>query len=612
MAVRVMDRPKHRWFIVSALIVGVGLQLLARPWMFTTQPARVPASVATIHPAEPLPDQSEPSAEAASTATTTTPAATPPPSEAGGTFRGRVIDAVTRKPVPEFEVRLGRVQYGMLRQSDAAVVQTFQSKTGRFAWKRAPAGKWDVAVAARGYQPFEIADLTIDSGEVTRELVLPLMRGYTLRGRVFDKGSGGGIGGATIEVREPRAVARRGSDAERYEQANADGSFVIEGVPGGDIVIGATARGHAPRYLEVVVDDSTEHLEIGLSAGGTVAGVVVAQDGQPVSGFVMLGSSVRPDMMKLDETGAFSFPNSGAGRYVLRANTTAGTARHEFVLAEDERRVDIVLKVVGGRSIRGVITGLTSEQLKQTHVSLQSKAGYFQATVDDRGAYALSGVPPGRASLTVRGMSRMIHRSVDVPADKDMVLELVFPPGSRLTGRVTQGGKPIPDTAIWLQPVSDTNTEYLGRTGEDGRYQIDGIVAGEYNIRAEDDISRRITIAGDAKLDIDIPSLQLGGRVIEDGTSVPVVDADVFVRGMEAATSRVHNDENTDHFGNFQLTGLEPGAVTLSVYKPGYEMYREQIAYASPITNRIISLRRSSGVEIRVHASNNEPHTACS
>ena len=73
-----------------------------------------------------------------------------------------------------------------------------------------------------------------------------------------------------------------------------------------------------------------------------------------------------------------------------------------------------------------------------------------------------------------------------------------------------------------------------------------------------------------------------------------------YVRGSEPQTARVRGDKQTDDFGQFTLTGIEPGEIVLMVYKPGYELHREKIAYSSPITNKTITLRKSAGVEVRV------------
>lgn len=39
------------------------------------------------------------------------------------------------------------------------------------------------------------------------------------------------------------------------------------------------------------------------------------------------------------------------------------------------------------------------------------------------------------------------------------------------------------------------------------------------------------------------------------------------------------------------------------VYRPGYELYREKIAYDTPLTNRKVTLRRGSGVEVRAQSA---------
>jgi hypothetical protein len=141
---------------------------------------------------------------------------------------------------------------------------------------------------------------------------------------------------------------------------------------------------------------------------------------------------------------------------------------------------------------------------------------------------------------------------------------------------------------------------YRARTSEDGQYEIEPLPPGDYRVRAEEDISRSITIAGDVTLNIEIPTAQLSARIVEQGTAVPIVGANVYVRGSAPETARVRSDKQTDDFGQVVLIGIEPGEIVLEVFKPGYEMHREKIAYSSPITGKTISLRKSAGVEVRV------------
>ena len=95
-------------------------------------------------------------------------------------------------------------------------------------------------------------------------------------------------------------------------------------------------------------------------------------------------------------------------------------------------------------------------------------------------------------------------------------------------------------------------------------------------------------------MNFDIPLVQIGGRIVEDGGTVPIVGAGVHLIGSEPQTAHVRNYKDSNDFGQFQLTGVEPGEIVLSVYKPGYEMHREKIAYSSPITNKTITLRKSA------------------
>lgn len=141
---------------------------------------------------------------------------------------------------------------------------------------------------------------------------------------------------------------------------------------------------------------------------------------------------------------------------------------------------------------------------------------------------------------------------------------------------------------------------YEATTSEQGRYEVEGLPPGEYFMRARGDIVRRITVVGDAVQNIEMTSLRLSARVVEDGGAVPIVGAHVYARGTGRETAGARSNTQTDDFGRFELTGIEPGEIVLIVYKPGYELHREKILYSAPGTNQAITLRRSAGVEVRV------------
>ena len=173
---------------------------------------------------------------------------------------------------------------------------------------------------------------------------------------------------------------------------------------------------------------------------------------------------------------------------------------------QNERREDLVLIIAAGRTIRGSIRGVRPEQLTQSQIMLRTGSMYMRALANEQGLYTIKDVPPGRADVTVSAGDREMDKSVAVPADRDVVLDFVFPAGARLSGRVTQAGTPATERAVWMAPA-DAKSEWMyhGSTASDGSYEIEGLPLGEYRVRAEEDISRAITIAGDAVLNIDVP-----------------------------------------------------------------------------------------------------------
>lgn len=225
-----MDRPKHRRLILLGftLLAGAVVLLLGRQW--TSAPDQLPGSADS--PARQLLQPQHENVESASVAAAAPSAAAPssaPPSATATGFRGRIIDAVTREPVKEFAVELARFQRQVYTE-DAPIVRKFKSATGRFLWADMAEGTWRAAVTAPGYQQFNVDDLQIAPGKATREIVMPLRRGYAVRGRVFELSTGAGVVDATISFR-PAGLEENFFRRGPYAKSKDDGSFTLDGVP---------------------------------------------------------------------------------------------------------------------------------------------------------------------------------------------------------------------------------------------------------------------------------------------------------------------------------------------------------------------------------------------
>lgn len=601
-----MGRATHRRFVFLALLLVVGSVVFALggKWVLTPDRFAPTDRQSTLLPPERLPQDGRRPAVEAADASEQALASIPNPFAGPAAFRGRAVDAASGLPVEQFEVHLTRVRRDDNDnwQEAAPINKAFRSANGRFAWTGLAEGTWQAAINAPGYQQFNLDKLNLSVG-ATREIALPLRRGYALRGRVVELGNGAPVAGASVSF-HASGIAEDESRYEPLVKSREDGSFSLDGVPDGDVILAVAESQHAPRRVAIKVDDNTPPQEIALATGGTIAGTVMTARGEPVKGFVSIQGPGMSAANQIGATGQFAFQHVPASRYTLTVLSDAGRTTHDMTLGQDEINANVALVLGTDRSIRGTVRGLRPEHRNRVQVTArhESKPGYMTASVDQRGAYALPDVPAGNVVVTVFGPSLQFTKNVVVPVDEDVMLDLDYPSGARLSGRVTQGGKPARGNRVTMQPVGEVSVLYRGPVSDDGRYAIQDLPPGDYFMRTDGGTVRRITVVGDDVLNIDIPTVQLAARVVEEGGQVPIVGAHLYVRGNGPETAGVRRDGDTDDFGQFALTGLEPGEIVLMVYKSGYELHQEKLIYASPGSTRTIALRKSDGVEVRVKA----------
>ena len=398
-----MERPKPRRliFLGLALLACGALLLLGRQWTSVPAPVPITATKSAKHLAEPQPEIVEPPTLEAVAPNVAPPSSSPTPIG----FRGRIIDAVTRQPVKEFEVQLIRVRRNESTE-DQPITRNFKSATGRFTWPDVAAGTWRAAVSAPGYRLFNVGEFQISEGERTRETVMPLLRGFAVRGRVFDSGTGAGIVDAWIGFRQVPDAERFGK-SQAQTKSKEDGSFTLDGIAGGNIVLIVAARDHAYRELSVVVDEKTPPQEITLSSGGTIAGIVRTTSGEGVKGRILLQGPGPGYAGETKETGEFSFSHMPAGNYRVSADTSAGSAMQEFVLGQNENKEDITLIVGAGRSVRGTVKGLSAAQLQETYIMLRRQS---EAAIVLRTSRRARSLRVARRASRTRGDRGVRHR----------------------------------------------------------------------------------------------------------------------------------------------------------------------------------------------------------
>jgi hypothetical protein len=597
--------PLDRRRLALSLTLALCLALLGCWWMFRGERAIEPAPVQNVAPSVVVTPE-EPQELTTGTAAAQKPGITADAAPSLGTLRGKVIDAVTHQPVREFELKVRPMSGGELD----AKKRSFRSVDGRFEWPNILPRAWHLFVTARAYQPFQLRGSLRTPGEITPEVVFPLRSGSRLRGRVYDLATGDGISAANISFREAHLGRFEGEWRSRPSATSGkNGSFLLEGVPYGAITLQIDAQQYAGREVNVVIEKKTTPVEIGLAAGGTIAGRFTAADGYtPAAGSVGLEHLDQHfgGSQPTAEGSGFSYEHLPAGRYRLRGQSGGASISKDIVLAENERLEGIVLALGAGHSVRGTITGLGPEELPRVSVFMQREdddaPGSFQEGVDERGAYVLQGVQPGRATIFAdHSMRRQLSKTIEIPADADLTVNFDFPSGARLSGRVTRGGKPWSGVHVGPAAVVKQGMDLYGtNTTAKGEYVIEDLAAGEYVVWVGAYRSRVVQVSSDTVFDIDVPLASLSGRVVEAGGTLPVVDAEVVLWSLPSDSEPQRNVVYSDHFGQFVFAGLEAGDLMLSAYKPGYEMGRQRVTYNPPAADITFSLRQSGGVEITV------------
>lgn len=434
---------------------------------------------------------------------------------------------------------------------------------------------------------------------------------------MYDESSGGGIAAASILWRDADQGRYEGDFRNRPQTKSAnDGSFVLENVPSGRITLEVHAMEHEGREVDVLVTADTAPVDIALATGGSISGRLAASDGvTPVAGTAGLYNleDLAGGEGRTGEDGTFSYKHLSPGRYQVTGRTAEGAVSRDVVLARNQHVEGLVLAMETGRSIRGVVSGLRPDEMARVSVSARRVDAFWAESpsvgVDERGAYVLRSVPPGRLDVVANlSMRRQLAKRIDMPAGSDITVNLAFPAGARLTGRITHGGKPLARAAVGTRPVVEQALfAYPAMTSQDGRYVIDGLVDGEYYVWVENFQARPVTVSGDTVFDIDVPLAQLSGRVLEEGGKAPIAGVELEVWPVEPEPYRFRQRNRSDDSGEFRLTGLEPGELTLTAYKPGYELVRKRISYEStPIANMTMRMRQDPGVEVRLRDATTE------
>jgi uncharacterized GH25 family protein len=411
----------------------------------------------------------------------------------------QVVDALTGNPVTDFTVEAGYGWSLPLVGDDGKPAKHFADGRVRFAnLPQKPQGQSaELSIEAVGYKRFERKGLETVEGQDLDLGVIRLDRSPVVKVLVLDSASSEPIADASVSLSaaEPKDDSKHmfvsfgdatgddvaGPGRAQRGRTDAQGRVSVTSLPGKPAVLRVKHAGHAPFVSATIELPLSQDLEqtVRLVVGGSVLVHVVDAKGRPVAGQSIEHKGPDGDAPPL-LIGADATDESDAQGRVAFDHLSPGL--HRFRLRE---RADNAMAVGGGAIMRTVRRG---------------------------GAAADSG--PEWSDVQVGERTR----------DE---LTLTAPARSTLTGRVTEGGKPLSGATVRLTDKSDDAPPALpffgegkdARTNGSGEYVLENVKTGEYRVSVNHSsramaFESSVTLReGDNSLDVDMPVCTIEGRV---------------------------------------------------------------------------------------------------
>ncbi len=435
---------------------------------------------------------------------------------------------------------------------------------GRFeAARLAPGSNLGLQVRHPDFEARALGGLELKPGRANAPLEIVLRRGLGLRGIVKDvRGQpladaelrlsrsfefAGGRGGMAVQFSVAGPAAGRAE-----EHSGPDGRFEFRGLSAGDFSLQVRKPGFATRALDPVkVAEGAQPLEIVLEAGATISGFVRDRAGKGLEGRTVVA---REPGVRGPLAGARTEePSAGDGAFLIEGLTPG-------------RTYEVALMDLAAPGRRGAPVVAPAEGVELVAAGL----GRIEGVALD----AESGLPLRDFGVSYEARER----------------------GGRLFVRGgPRGGALAPG-------------EKLEVHDDEGRFVLDGVPAGTWDVEAsapgyEKARAGAVTLEEDGQatgVEVRLRrGATLSGRVIEEGSGRPVADAEVNAEPQGGEPRfRFGDDEEggarTGPDGRFELTGLAPGAYSVSATHPDFAEASESAQVKGPSATVELRLGRGS------------------
>lgn len=508
-------------------------------------------------------------------------------------------------------------------------VSVLETKADGTAQTTLPPGEYSVAASAKGHEPKDAPDVTLDPGETEKLAITLVEGGRTLSGTVTDV-SGGPIAGARIDAAKLGGRARPGA-AVATTITGADGKYTL-GVAEGQLLVAARSPDYAAqsRYVDVGAAGATA--DFALVPGGVIEGVVLDdRSKQPVGGASVTARRDSASIM-LAEGGAravtagpdgrFRIAGLRPGAYELGAKADARRTRAptQVGIGVAEQITDVQLLVGRAPIVRGTVLDEDNKPVAGADILTFGDFGASDNKSDDKGAFVLEGLGVGTHALVGRIDTHVPAGPTSVViADKDVDgVVLRMKKAGKLVGHVEprQAGCEIEVDVDNERPMMMLARGGSQTSDADGNFEIAPVTPSKLMLAARcasgDHGKTEIAWTPSTK-DVVIavaPGASIAGKLV-DGDRKPIAGAMVaanpqgnttrttIVNGM--VTSGIQGITNAA--GAYELKGLSPGAYRMTALERGQPLRPKKGGPDAP-TVTLAAAEKKTGVDLQVDRPN--------
>ncbi|MFH0793274.1 MAG: carboxypeptidase regulatory-like domain-containing protein, partial [bacterium] len=507
----------------------------------------------------------------------------------GQTLKGKVTDSFSNEPLAGVVVS----------SKEDPKYRAVTAENGSYVITGLQPSRYAFCLEKEGYlwhseSTWNFPYVNLPPGEVEVTSDFEMVRSQSVSGIVKEP-SGRAVAGANISA----IFTGPGREFTPTASSNADGSFKIPAYSNTQLHLKVAATGYPIALSDEIKvrSEPVRDIEVVLTPGGTVAGIVLDSQQCPVEGASVSGTTPYPRSEMFgnattDADGRFileSLPSS------LRLDISAfkqGYRRTEpFVvnLQPGENRTDLHLVFGESHFIAGRVTDKDGQPISNARVQAQVPAANPPSTgsanTDEEGRYRIEGLSDDPVWVFVNHSEYRNQQVSNVPVDRDDIdFVLEKKESAILVGRVVdwKTGAPIRDFSVTSRseprPKLDPATPGQFIIVE-GLFVVEGLVDGSYyevTVKAPGylDTTENTMVArgkGEFVWKIEMgPGAAVIGRVVASDSKLPLAGVRVELRAPEVPWNTrgiLDGAMTTSDDGRFKFEGVVPGNRVL-VFRP--------------------------------------------